>query len=69
MGRPMVTKRQLGVVVIVLALLIVLGIVAVDFVGAGRWSGFGPLQRIGIGLSLAAIGVGCILVRLGDRLA
>jgi hypothetical protein len=63
----MVTKRQLGIFVIALGLLAILGIVAVDFIGAGRWSGFGPLQRVGIGLSLAAIAVGSILVRLGDR--
>jgi len=63
----MVTKRQLGIVVIALGLLVVLGTIAVDFVGAGKWGGFGPLQRIGIGLSIVAIAVGCILVRLGDR--
>lgn len=63
----MVTKRQLGILIIMLGLLAILGIVAVDFIGAGRWSGFGPLQRVGIGLSLAAIAVGSILVRLGDR--
>jgi hypothetical protein len=63
----MVTKRQLGILIIALGLLAILGIVAVDFIGAGRWSGFGPLQRVGIGLSLAAIAVGSILVRLGDR--
>ena len=63
----MVTKRQLGIIVILTSLFVVLGVVAVDFVGAGKWSGFGPLQRVGIGLGLAAIAVGCILVRLGDR--
>ena len=63
----MVTKRQLGILVIVLGLLAIQGIVAVDFIGAGKWSGFGPLQRVGIGLSLTAIAVGSILVRLGDR--
>lgn len=63
----MVTKRQLGIVVIALSLLVILGIITVDAIGAGKWSGFGPLQRIGIGLSLAAIGVGFILVRLGNR--
>jgi len=63
----MVTKRQLGIIVILVSLLVVLGVVAVDFIGAGKWSGFGPLQRAGIGLSLAAIAVGCILVRLDDR--
>jgi len=63
----MVTKRQLGVVVIALGLLATLAIVAVDFIGAGQWGGFGPLQQIGIVLGAAAIGVGLILVRLGDR--
>lgn len=63
----MVTKRQLGIVVITLGSLIVLSVIAVDFIGAGKWGGFGPLQRIGVGLSLTAIAVGCILVRLGDR--
>lgn len=63
----MVTKRQLGIVVIALGMLFIFGVVGVDFVGAGKWNGFGPLQQVGIGLSLAAIAVGYILVRLGDR--
>jgi len=63
----MITKRQLGIIVITLDLLAALGVIAVDFVGAGRWGGFGPLQRIGIGLALVAIAVGLILVRLGNR--
>jgi hypothetical protein len=63
----MVTKRQLGIAVIIIGLLAILGGVAVDLTGAGRWAGFGPLQQVGIGLSLAAIAVGGILVRLGDR--
>lgn len=63
----MITKRQLGIIVITLDLLAVLGVIAVDFIGAGKWGGFGPLQRIGIGLALVAIAVGLILVRLGNR--
>ncbi len=63
----MVTKRQLGIFLIVLGVLGILGIITVDLVGAGRWGGIGPLQRIGIGLGIAAIVVGCILARLGDR--
>jgi hypothetical protein len=63
----MVTKRQLGIFVAALGVLAGIGVVAVDFAGAGRWSGFGPLQRIAIGLSIGAIIVGFILVRLGDR--
>lgn len=63
----MVTKRQLGIIVVALGLLVILGATVVDFAGAGEWGGFGPLQQIGIGLGLAAIAVGSILVRLGDR--
>ena len=63
----MVTKRQLGLIVVTFSTLVVLGITAVDFLGAGQWSGFGPLQRIGIDLSAVAIVAGLILVRLGNR--
>jgi hypothetical protein len=63
----MVTKRQLGIFVTALSTLGTLGIVAVDVFGAGQWSGFGPLQRVGIALCSGAIVVGLILVRLGDR--
>ena len=63
----MVTKRQLGIVAIALGLLAVLGTIAVDFIGAGKWGGFGPLQRIGIGFGIATSIMGFILVRLGNR--
>ncbi len=63
----MITKRQLGFAVVGLGLLVVTATVGVDIVGAGQWGGFGPLQRIGISLSLAALVVGYILIRLGDR--
>ncbi|MEA3340899.1 MAG: hypothetical protein U9R15_13125 [Chloroflexota bacterium] len=62
----MVTKRQLGFGVIALGLLVLAATVGVDLIGAGQWGGFGPLQRIGIGLSLPTVVVGYILVRLGD---
>jgi len=63
----MVTKRQLGTAIIAFAIILLPGIFAVDVTGAGRWGGFGPLQRIGIGLEAGAIAVGLLLVRLGDR--
>jgi hypothetical protein len=63
----MVTKRQLGVVVIVLALFGVAGIVGVDAVGAGEWGGFGPLQQMGVGLGAVGLAVGVILILLGNR--
>ena len=63
----MVTKRQLGIIVIVLTLLGIAGLVGVDLVGAGEWSGFGPLQQIGVGLGSVAILAGVILILLGRR--
>jgi hypothetical protein len=63
----MVTKRQLGIFVVAISVLGTISILAVDVLGAGEWSGFGPLQRMGIGLGIGAVMVGLILIRLGDR--
>lgn len=63
----MVTKRQLGIFVISMSVLGILGVLSADILGLSQWSGFGPLQRIGVGLGLVAFLVGLILLRLGDR--
>lgn len=63
----MVTKRQLGFFVVAVSVIGIVGIIAVDVLGAGRWGGFGPLQRMGIGLGLVAVAAGLVLIRLGDR--
>jgi small-conductance mechanosensitive channel len=65
--RAVITKRQLGYGVVALGVLVALGTVGVDLAGAGQWSGFGPLQRIGVGLGVAGLAVGIVLIRLGDR--
>lgn len=67
MRAVMITKRQLGIIVVALAVLAVAGIVGVDMLGAGKWSGFGPLQQMGLGLGALALLVGLILIRLGNR--
>ncbi|RLF33272.1 MAG: hypothetical protein DRN08_05615 [Thermoplasmata archaeon] len=63
----MVTKRQLGIIVLVGGGLTLLAVFATDLFGAGQWSGFGPVQRIGLTMSVGAVLVGGILIRLGDR--
>jgi len=63
----MVTKRQLGILVVIVGLLVTAGTLGVDFVGAGEWSGFGPLQWMGISVGLVSLSVGFILIRLGNR--
>jgi hypothetical protein len=63
----MITKRQLGIIVILLTLIGMAGIVGVDVVGAGEWGGFGPLQQIGAGVGVAGILAGVILILRGNR--
>jgi len=63
----MVTKRQLGLFIIALSVVGTLGTIAVDALGAGQWSGLGPLQRLGICGGVLATLVGLVLTRLGDR--
>jgi hypothetical protein len=63
----MVTKRQLGLFIIALSVVGTLGIIAVDALGAGQWSGLGPLQRLGIVAGVLSTVIGLVLMRLGDR--
>lgn len=63
----MVTKRQLGIIVIMVTFLGVAGIIGVDVVGAGEWSGFGPLQQIGVIAGVVGVIAGVILILLGNR--
>jgi hypothetical protein len=63
----MVTKRQLGIGIVVASLIVVLGLFAVDVLEAGQWGGFGPLQWIGFALCITGLVVGLLLIRLGDR--
>lgn len=63
----MVTKRQLGFFLLAVALVLALGVLAVDWVGMGEWGGFGPLQQLGVGTGAVLLAVALILIRLGDR--
>jgi hypothetical protein len=63
----MITKRQLGIIIILLTLIGVAGIIGVDIVGAGEWSGFGPLQQMGVGGGVVGILAGVILILRGNR--
>ncbi len=63
----MVTKRQLGFLFVLIAVVVVGGTVGVDLLGAGEWSGFGPLQWLGLAAGSTLLAVGLILVRIGNR--
>jgi hypothetical protein len=63
----MVTKRQLGLIFIALALLAIVGSFVYDFIGGGQFSGIGPAQRLALmGAVLLGV-VGLTLLPLGDR--
>ncbi len=63
----MVTKRQLGIALSLTGLAVAVGVVAADWVGAGEWSGFGPLQWLGLGAGAALLLVGVALIGRGNR--
>jgi len=63
----MITKRQLGFGLSTIGVLIFIGTILVDLVGAGNFSGIGPYQRIAlIGGGLSFL-VGLTLLPLGDK--
>jgi hypothetical protein len=63
----MITKRQLGFGILILGIFGAIGLLAVDFVGAGDFDGIGPAQRIGLILAGFAIIVGATLLPLGHK--
>ncbi len=58
---------MVGLALTVLGLLMAVGIVAVDWVGAGQGSGLGPAQRMALLAGLGVCLVGLSLIPLGDK--
>ena len=63
----LITKRMVGIALALLGLAVIGATVAVDLVGAGRWRGLGPAQKLAMAVGLAASLVGLSLIPLGDR--
>ncbi len=61
-----ITKRQLGFILIALGALVIAGALAANLIGA-RDAGFGPLQKIGLAVGGGIILMALPLLRLGDR--
>jgi hypothetical protein len=60
------TKRQLGFIFIAIGGLIVVGVLAVNVIGA-RGADFGPFQKIGLALGAVIIVMAIPLIRLGNK--
>jgi hypothetical protein len=63
----MITKRMVGVALALLGLALAVGALAVDLVGAGKWGGLGPAQRLAISAGVTVCLVGLSLLPLGNR--
>lgn len=63
----MVTKRQLGLLFILLGVGGIIGMFAIDIIGAGQFQGIGPAQRRAILIAGLLALVGVSLLPLGDR--
>lgn len=63
----MVTKRQLGLLFIVLGVGAAVAMLAVDLLGAGQFQGIGPAQRRALLAAGAAVLLGLSLLPLGNR--
>jgi hypothetical protein len=63
----MVSKRQLGIGLMIIGTLVFIGTLAVDLLGAGNFSGIGPYQRLALIGSGLTFFMGMTLLPLGDR--
>jgi hypothetical protein len=65
-NRPL-TKRQLGVLMLVGGALAFAAILSIDIIDAGREGGIGPAQALSLLGCLAVAVVGATLIPLGDK--
>ncbi len=63
----MVTKRQLGMLLVGSGIIGAVAILAVDVIGAGDFQGLGPAQRLALLGAGIVVLVGLSLLPLGDK--
>ena len=63
----MITKRQMGIVLLAAGLTAIIATLAVDWIGAGEFSGVGPVQKLALAGSGLVVALGISLIPLGDR--
>jgi hypothetical protein len=61
------TKRQLGILLIMMGLGAIVALFTADFIGASQFSGVGPIQRLGLAGAMLAVLLGLSLLPLGNR--
>lgn len=61
------TKRQIGLIMLVVGGLATAGILAIDLIGGGREGGIGPAQSFALAIAIAVTLIGLTLIPLGDK--
>ena len=64
--RPL-SKRQLGLLLVLAGSVGVVGVLAVDLLNAGREGGLGPAQSLALAAMILVVLVGLTLLPFGDR--
>jgi hypothetical protein len=63
----MVTKRQLGLFMLTTGLIAIVALLVIDWIGAGKFSGIGPVQRLALVAAGLIVALGFSLIPFGDR--
>lgn len=61
-----ITKRQLGILLVLAGVLGAIGIIGIDVVNAGQQGGIGPAQMFALGIMVVVAIIGLTLIPLGD---
>lgn len=61
-----ITKRQLGIMLLIIGFLGAVGILAVDILNAGQQGGIGPAQTFALAIMIVVAVIGLSLIPLGD---
>lgn len=62
-----VSKRQLGIVLLLVGVAGFIGILAIDILDVGREGGIGPAQQAALAILAIVAIVGALLIPLGDK--
>lgn len=60
------TKRHIGIILLVGGILGFIGIIGIDIINAGREGGIGPAQQFALAIMVLTAIVGATLIPLGD---
>jgi hypothetical protein len=63
----MITKRMVGLGLVLIGLVAIVGTISVDLIDAGKWAGVGPAQQLAIVVGGVIILLGLTLIPFGDR--